>query len=194
MSQHATTVTLERDISCEREASSSPWGQSLMQPGDRFLDSLPAVTHLDAVLGPLLQVRDNRVVPKINKPRSKLIHCDRTWQEKTRTWGHKGGGGVKLKWGHRDTHQSQIWSLSDPVQPWSRVSYQWGSLMCCASPGRRAGDTRAWGPSPTPWSGPRWSGSSRSPTPSSSCAGIAPGSRWLVPRCWRRSPSFEIES
>lgn len=42
------------------------------------------VSHLDAIFGPLLQVRNDRVVPQINKPRSKFIHCDWAGQEKAR--------------------------------------------------------------------------------------------------------------
>lgn len=42
------------------------------------------VSHLDAIFGPLLQVRNDRVVPQVNKPRSKFIHCDWAGQEKAR--------------------------------------------------------------------------------------------------------------
>lgn len=75
--------------------------------------------------------------------------------------------------------------------PNQSVSYQSGSLMYCASPGMCAGDTTAWAPSLTPWSGPHWSSFSHPQIPSASCASSAPGSRWLALRCWRRSPSWE---
>lgn len=47
-------------------------------------DVIFRVSHLDAIFGPLLQVRNDRVVPQVNKPRSKFIHCDWAGQEKAR--------------------------------------------------------------------------------------------------------------
>lgn len=76
------TVKLERCISCEGEASQNFMRKNLMLAGDTFMNLLAVVSHLNAVLGPLLQVRNNRVVPKVDEPRSKLIHRDWTGQEK----------------------------------------------------------------------------------------------------------------
>lgn len=56
-----------------------------------FSGFVDTVSHLDAVLGPLLQVRNNRVVPKVDEPRSELIHRDWAGQEKARAWGDTGG-------------------------------------------------------------------------------------------------------
>lgn len=88
-------LKLERNISCEREATSNKWGRNVSwRPFSGFVDS---VSHLDAVLCPLLEVRDNRVVPKVDKPRSKLFHRDWTGQEKARTCGDTRGGRKTVK-------------------------------------------------------------------------------------------------
>lgn len=44
------------------------------------------LTHLDAIFGPLLQVRYYGMVPEINEPGSKLLYCHRTGQEETRAY------------------------------------------------------------------------------------------------------------
>lgn len=105
-------VKLERNNSCERVSHQPFVWNNLKLAGDHFLDLLAVVSYLDAVLGPLLQVRNNRVVPKVNEPRSKLIHRDRTGQEKARAWGDKGGEGRTLR-----THNVTSFTLRFSIFP-----------------------------------------------------------------------------
>lgn len=46
---------------------------------------VPMVSDLDAILGTFLQIRNNRKIPEVDKPRSELIHSDGTGQEKAGT-------------------------------------------------------------------------------------------------------------
>lgn len=146
------------------------------------------VSHLDAILGPLLQVRNNGVVPEVNEPWSKLLHSDRTGKEEARAWEDMTWETMK----NRTNGKKK--SKTKSVVRNSSSGYLWGSPRCCASPGKCEGDTRVLAPSPKPGWDPHWSGFSRSPTPSSSCASSAPGSHWPAPRCWRRSPFWGGEN
>lgn len=105
-----------------------------------FGGHLRECVYLDAVFGSLLQVWYDRVVPQVNEPLPELCHWYWTRQEEAGAWGRQN---VTL-----NDFLLQV-QLPPPFRDHvSAVSYLWGSLKCCASPGKCGGGTTAEAPSP----------------------------------------------